>query len=391
MHLTFFNTADLRTGRGCEQVLLHLINYKPSDINITIVQTDFLDFERVPQSYIDEVLKDCELITIRTFVNSYKSVFGGYSHLISKLLFKDVRGAKKMGNYKEIRNTDIVYLFGNSFSSFFSGLHIPIIGSNHTFNPSDFFSQKKLSFIGKLKFYIVKITLYRNINGFHLFPYNEYILPVLRTKYNFLLPNGVDTSIFYPSQAHNNKKLKLLFVAALTYEKGLDILLPVISRLKENNNLEFHIAGKGPLENDVKGIKSVIYHGGVTENELTKLYSDADIFIYPSHNDTYSLVILQALSSGLYVISGDYLRGVFDDFEEKGYLEYIPLNSNSFYERIKAIESGINVPNIDRAELHNYVKKNYDWKIIAESFYSNLNNIYKESVRDYQNDKAETS
>lgn len=380
MHLTFFNSGNLRVGRGSEQVLLNLVKNKPKNINITIVQTDASDFERLSQSDVDQIIKGCELITIRTFVNSYRSVFGKYSYLVSKLLFKDVRMAKRGSEYNRIRDTDFVYLFGNSYSVFFSGLHIPIIGSNHNFDPSYFFSKEKSFFVTKLHYllyFLLKITIFRNINGFHLFPHNKDFISLMRTKYNFVLSNGVDSTFFHPAFTGKNKKIKLLFVGALTNGKGLDILIPIMNNMAKMNNIELHIVGTGPLEDEIRKINKVIYHGKVNEKELAEIYSNSDIFFYPSHDDNCPLAVLQALSSGLYVITGSYLTGVFDDFKEQGYLEYITLNTKSFYERIKEIENGTRVPNINRMELYDYVRKNYDWKTIAENFYSKLLEIKK--------------
>ncbi len=70
------------------------------------------------------------------------------------------------------------------------------------------------------------------------------------------------------------------------------------------------------MEGKVKENNNIIYHGVVNNNELARLYRECDIFIYPSHNDTYSLVTLRALSSGLYVLTGNFFKGVFDDFSE---------------------------------------------------------------------------
>ena len=207
---------------------------------------------------------------------------------------------------------------------------------------------------------------------------------VWHLKYNFPLPLGVDTALFYPDSHIPGNKLKILFVAALEYSKGLDLLIPLIEKFQGNDEIEFHIAGTGPVEDELKKITYIQYHGVLTNEDLAKLYRICDIFVYPSHNDTYSLVTLQALSSGLYVLTGDFFKGIFDDFNK--YLEYLPMNVDAFYNRINDIIKDRTIIEHNKQEEYDYVKNNYDWSIIAKKFYTNMQNIYDEF---YQNRKGE--
>ena len=159
-----------------------------------------------------------------------------------------------------------------------------------------------------------------------------------------------------------------------------NFIYPVIKQFDNEDRLEFHIAGTGPAEEELKEIKSITFHGRLSNKDLGKLYRECDVFIYPSHNDTYSLVILQALSSGLYVLAGDFFKGIFDDFGK--YLEYVPMNVESFYKRINEIINDRKTIEHDKQEEYEYVRNNYDWSIIAKKFYDNMENIYKEFYHD---------
>lgn len=217
---------------------------------------------------------------------------------------------------------------------------------------------------------------YKNINGLHVFPNNADILQSHKAlKYNIILPNGIDTSMFYPDYNVKNERLRLFFVASLEYGKGLDILLPLIDKFKNNNNVEFHIAGSGSLVNEIKKRNNIIYHGVVDNNELSKLYRESDVFIYPSHSDTYSLVTLEALSSGLYVLCSDYLRQIFDDFEDK-YLEYLALEIDVWYNKISEIINNREMIKHDKNNEYDYIKNNYSWEIISKKFYEYLIKFY---------------
>ena len=389
MRLTFFMMADLRTGRGVENVLFNLLKYKPRDIDITIIEPDNIMGERISQNEVDKLTEGCKIIRIHKYMYKTGSMLRDvYLNSILRPPYKNLKYAKNHGLLPEIRKTDIVYLFQNNQSVFFKDMDIPIIGSTHTLTLDGFASPKDLPH--KIYGDYLYRTYFKNINGFNYFPRDFSMFNRLKEKwhlkYNFLLTLGVDTKMFYPDNHNLGNKIKILFVASLEYSKGLDILIPLIEKLKSNSNIEFHIVGKGPLENELNKIDYIKYHGVLTNKELANLYRECDLFVYPSHNDTYSLVTLQALSSGLYVLAGDFFKGIFDDFNK--YLEYLPMNVDAFYNRINDIIRDRTIIGHSRQEEHDYVKNNYDWSIIAKKFYTNMQNIYDEF---YQNRKGEDS
>ena len=381
MKLTFFMFTDLRVGRGTENVLFNLLKYKPGNIDVTIISTD----DNSGNSFIlsdlevSELTENCRIIKINKTTLKLKKlnkITRLYRDLIYRPTIKTLKSIPE-NTLKEIRDTDIVYLFFNEYSIFFYDMDIPVIGSNHTAGlETEVYTDKNVLYY-RLYYKLLHKLYLKNINGFHVFPYNSDVLSKMNLKYNMVLPVGVDTSLFYPDYSINNKKIKFLFVAALTHEKGLDILLQLIDRIN-NDNVEFHIAGGGLLSNEIKNNKKIIYHGVLSDKDLSELYRNCDIFIYPSHWDTFSIATLQALSSGLYVLCLDYLRGNFDDFENK-YLEYLPLNIDIWYNKVNEIISNRDIIKHNKKEEYNYVKNNYDWSIISRKFYDYMVKFYNES------------
>jgi glycosyltransferase involved in cell wall biosynthesis len=203
------------------------------------------------------------------------------------------------------------------------------------------------------------------------------MLNSFRTRFNMVLSNGVDTDTYYPENRIVNDKLKVFFVASLTKRKGLDILLPLIDRFENNSDIEFYVAGGGPLEGEVKKRKNITYLGVLDEKELASEYRKCDLFVYPSHDDFYGLVVLEALSSGLYVLCGEFLKGNFDDFEGR-YLEYIKMNVHSFYLRIVNIMNDRSIIMHSKEDEYDYVKSNYDWKVVSSTFYQEMRRLYKQ-------------
>ena len=383
VRLTFFMLADLRTGRGTENVLFNLLRYIPENVEITIIESDNLRQIRVSDDEVTKITSRCNIIKIHRHIYTTHSVVERvYVNAILKPFYRDLKLASSNGILSEIRKTDIVYLFQNEYSIFFKGMDIPIIGSGHTFTITDFVNRKDL--LHKLYASYLYRTYFKGINGFNYFPKDQSVFNKLQEKwhlkYNFSLSPGIDTEFFYPDNHKVGSKIKLLFIAALEYSKGLDILIPLIKKFDIEDRLEFHIAGTGPAEEELKGIESINFHGMLNNEHLAKLYRECDIFIYPSHNDQYPAVVTQALSSGLYVLAGDFFKGIFDDFGK--YLEYVPMNVESFYKRINEIINDRKTIEHDKQEEYEYVRINYDWSIIATKFYDNMENIYKEFYHD---------
>ena len=371
--------SDLRTGRGTENVLFNLLRYAPEIMDITIVESDNLKQTRISEQEIKKITSRFNVIKIHKHQYRLDSLLQRiYVNTILRPYYRDLEWAKSNGLLEEIRKTDMVYLFANEYSIFFKGMNIPIIGSGHAFTISDFVNRQDLPH--KLYANYLYKTYFKGINGFNYFPKDESTFNKFKDmwnlKYNFPLSPGVDTELFYPDNHKIDQKIRLLFVASLEYNKGLDILIPLIKKFSNNDEIEFHIAGTGPVEEELKEIKTLNFYGRLSNEELAKLYRECDIFVYPSHNDTYSLVIMQALSSGLYVLTGDFFKGIFDDFTK--YLEYIPMNVESFYGRINEIIEDKNIIEHNKQEEYEYTKNNYDWSIIAKKFYDNMENIYNE-------------
>ena len=101
---------------------------------------------------------------------------------------------------------------------------------------------------------------------------------------------------------------ELLYVGSLIQRKGLDLLLPALAETSEDIHLT--IVGEGQerellTEQAGKlGITDRIRFLGYVEGEpLRELYHNADVFILPTREDCFGLVILEAMCASLPVIS----------------------------------------------------------------------------------------
>ena len=131
---------------------------------------------------------------------------------------------------------------------------------------------------------------------------------------------GVDHSIFYPrvvQRAPNKSDPIFLYAGRLAVEKNVQAFLALDLPGQK------WVAGEGPLADSLrKKYPNARYIGVVSQEELAKLYSQADVFVFPSLTDTFGLVMVEAMACGLPVaafpvigpidVVGDSGAGVLD-------------------------------------------------------------------------------
>ncbi|MFM9879300.1 MAG: glycosyltransferase family 4 protein [Burkholderiaceae bacterium] len=112
--------------------------------------------------------------------------------------------------------------------------------------------------------------------------------------------HGVDTHLFeYQSEPRVYEPLGVLsrpvslFVGRLSYEKNIEAYL----------NLDLPgtkvVCGVGPLEADLKQrFPHIKWIGILSRSEIAKLFSAADVFVFPSRSETFGLVMLEAMACG---------------------------------------------------------------------------------------------
>ncbi|MCC8195503.1 MAG: glycosyltransferase family 4 protein [Ruminococcus sp.] len=135
-----------------------------------------------------------------------------------------------------------------------------------------------------------------------------------------VVPNGIPVNIEYHKRIVEQKRsrsdttIRFLYVGQLIEKKGLLQLLDAYSNLStgtaENLKTELHICGTGYLKDNVlqatEKDKSIIYHGFVDKDGLTKVYEQCDVLVAPSiWAEPFGMVAIEAFYHGLTVIAGN--------------------------------------------------------------------------------------
>jgi glycosyltransferase involved in cell wall biosynthesis len=117
-----------------------------------------------------------------------------------------------------------------------------------------------------------------------------------------IIPNGID----FPPARHPRKENRILLVTRMFERKGVQFFLEAIRNL--TTDWEISIAGDGPylprlreLARDMR--PRIDFLGFIRGTQLTDLYHSAKVFVFPSCQENFPVVLLEAMSAGCAVIT----------------------------------------------------------------------------------------
>lgn len=134
---------------------------------------------------------------------------------------------------------------------------------------------------------------------------------------------------------------KILYVGSLIERKGVDLLFQALAHVKVP--FEIYLAGDGEekdallqLARTLKIEKQVHFLGMLSREELLKHYADSDLFVLPTREDCFALVILEAICAGLPIVCSKYADGAYDLIEdgENGFI-VDPYQAKVFAEKME--------------------------------------------------------
>jgi phosphatidylinositol alpha 1,6-mannosyltransferase len=120
-----------------------------------------------------------------------------------------------------------------------------------------------------------------------------------------LMPRGVDAELFHPAKRvrrADDTEFVLGFVGRLSIEKNVAQLVAIQDELERMGvtNFRFLIVGHGAEQNWLRERLHRAEFPGVLRGEaLSAAYASMDLFVFPSHTDTFGNVILEAMASGV--------------------------------------------------------------------------------------------
>jgi glycogen(starch) synthase len=119
-------------------------------------------------------------------------------------------------------------------------------------------------------------------------------------------------------------ELRILSVGRLISRKGVQHLIRAVAAMRPvRRPVSLTIVGSGPLQGELEalagslGVHGIRFAGFVDQDELPAYYAAADVFVLPTLEDPFGMVLLEAAASGLALVASEH-AGATVDFVKHG-------------------------------------------------------------------------
>jgi len=130
-----------------------------------------------------------------------------------------------------------------------------------------------------------------------------------------LWSRGVDRELFDPQRRDpswrrdrgwNDDELVVLFFGRLVLEKGVRDYVAIVRRLREREiGVRPLVVGAGPASTVFAELGDAVMTGHLDGPELARAVASADVLLHPSRTEAFGNVVLEAMASGLAIVSAD--------------------------------------------------------------------------------------
>jgi glycosyltransferase involved in cell wall biosynthesis len=181
-----------------------------------------------------------------------------------------------------------------------------------------------------------------------------------------VIPNGFDFPIQLPTKQKSEER-HAIFLSRLHPKKGLTTLVRAWSAASMPSNWRLTIAG--PDE--------VIFSGALDDSAKWQAYVNADLFVLPSYNENFGIVIAEAMAAGLPVVTTTGTP--WSVLNERGYGWWVEPNVEMFAKSLReAASTSPDVLHDMGQRARDYVQKTFSWSETANkmiTFYDQLFNL----------------
>jgi glycosyltransferase involved in cell wall biosynthesis len=182
-----------------------------------------------------------------------------------------------------------------------------------------------------------------------------------------VIPNGLQVGEYTPRADSN----RILVVTRMLERKGVQYVLDAIAESPVEP--EVHIVGDGPylpeLRQKAEALGSPAKFWGWLDNrspQLREIYESAGIFVFPSEAENFPMVLLEAMASGLAIITTEG-TGCAEVVGKAGLL--VPVRDSRAISR--ALERLVNDPELRRslgAAARRRIEENFTWSSVANRY-----------------------
>jgi glycosyltransferase involved in cell wall biosynthesis len=114
-------------------------------------------------------------------------------------------------------------------------------------------------------------------------------------------------------------RVRVVYVGRLVHQKGVEYLIRAVGIASRTcPNIDLTIVGSGAVEQELRdlvaqlNLSCVSFVGFVDQDELVRYYEAAEVFAFPTVDDPFGMVLIEAAASGLAIITSPYAGAVND-------------------------------------------------------------------------------
>jgi glycosyltransferase involved in cell wall biosynthesis len=127
----------------------------------------------------------------------------------------------------------------------------------------------------------------------------------------YYIPLGVDTSLFKPSL--NKYDCFTVILTKSRWQSGIDFAFSVINEILKNHpklNIKFILIDSGFLQSIKRVLvkkfpENVLSLEFMPQSQLAEIFAKSHLLLFPSRWESFGLVVVEALSSGMPVVAFD--------------------------------------------------------------------------------------
>jgi glycosyltransferase involved in cell wall biosynthesis len=208
-----------------------------------------------------------------------------------------------------------------------------------------------------------------------------------------IIYNGIDIDNFLrnPNYTKKDNIFRMIYPAAICYEKGQDDLVDILSELHKKTDL-FKLTLIGRVSDPI--YKSMIITKAMNNNILEHIefktsipyefmpqeYSNKDLLLFPSHEEGLGLISLEAQASGIPVIAYS-CGGIPETIKDKETGFIIPFNDKKqFTEKIYELMTNQNI--LKDFKINSYEHLRDEKKFHKKTMAQNYKSLYEKIIKD---------
>jgi glycosyltransferase involved in cell wall biosynthesis len=226
-------------------------------------------------------------------------------------------------------------------------------------------------------------------NANHITTVSAVLGDAIRSKFRIkdytVVPNVVDTNIFYPISS-SNVATTFIHVSSLEEQKNPSTLIEAFSLLKKKRT-DFRLIIYGPVNLKIRELahdnaldQHVVFKDEVPQEQLANDMRIADALVLYSDYETFGCVVIEANACGVPAILSDL--AVFREYAVEGKTALFGKRGNP-NELSQVLEQFINTrSSFNRQDIANVTKEKFAYDVVARKF----DEVYRRVVSDQPTD-----